>query len=122
MPAGRTPAAVRARMCHYVWRGAAQREPGLHRTLRLLLGWTTRCLKQRLDRVPKEAADMTRAPSDPVPMRIRYDTIEDETGWTVFDIFTGLPVEVLDVPQIGLPSEDAEDMAMSSASSEGRPI
>jgi len=48
---------------------------------------------------------------DPLPMRVRFDTKEDEEGWTVFDIFTGNPTEVNGVSQVGLPAEDAEDLA-----------
>lgn len=45
------------------------------------------------------------------PMNERYDTREDEGGWTVFDIFTGQPVVIMDVPQLGLNIQDAIDLA-----------
>jgi hypothetical protein len=44
-------------------------------------------------------------------MTARYDIEQDETGWTVFDIFTGQPVLVHDVPQTGLEFDDADDLA-----------
>lgn len=47
----------------------------------------------------------------PLPMRIRFDTSEDPEGWTVVDLFTGLPAEIDGVPQVGLDAEDAEDLA-----------
>lgn len=46
-----------------------------------------------------------------LPMRVRFDTREDAEGWTVFDIFTDEPAEVNGVRQVGLPAEDAEDLA-----------
>jgi hypothetical protein len=43
---------------------------------------------------------------------IRYDIKPDATGgWTVFDITTDLPAEVEGYIQIGLPFEDANDLA-----------
>lgn len=43
--------------------------------------------------------------------KIRYDMRKekDET-WTVFDIFTGEPAEVNDVPQEGLEMEQSDDL------------
>lgn len=46
-----------------------------------------------------------------LPMRVRFDTREDAEGWTVFDIFMGDPAKVSGVLQVGLPAEDAEDLA-----------
>lgn len=41
----------------------------------------------------------------------RYDMQQEKDGtWTVFDIFTGLPAEVNDVPQDGLEMEQADDL------------
>ncbi|MEB2845910.1 hypothetical protein [Endobacterium cereale] len=41
----------------------------------------------------------------------RYDMREEDDGsWTVFDIFSGLPAEVNDVPQDGLEMEQADDL------------
>ncbi len=44
-------------------------------------------------------------------MAARYDLKQDHAGWTVYDIFTGLPVLVRDVPQTGLDIQDADDLA-----------
>lgn len=44
-------------------------------------------------------------------MNERYDIREDDEGWTVFDIFTGRPVVIMDVPQTGLDIQDASDLA-----------
>jgi hypothetical protein len=44
-------------------------------------------------------------------MNERYDIREDDDGWTVFDIFTGQPVVIMDVPQVGLDIQDANDLA-----------
>jgi hypothetical protein len=44
-------------------------------------------------------------------MTARYDIRSETTGWTVYDIRTGLPAMVNDVPQTGLPLEDADDLA-----------
>jgi hypothetical protein len=44
-------------------------------------------------------------------MAARYDIRQDDEGWTVYDIFTGLPALVQDVPQTGLDMEDADDLA-----------
>lgn len=46
-----------------------------------------------------------------VAMSQRYDTKPDEEGFTVFDIFTGRPVVILEVPQVGLNLQDANDLA-----------
>jgi len=40
----------------------------------------------------------------------RYDIREDESGWTVFDIFTGEPVVISLVPQTGLDIQDADEL------------
>lgn len=44
-------------------------------------------------------------------MIARYDCREDAFGWTVFDIWTGEPVIVHDVPQIGLDIQDADELS-----------
>jgi hypothetical protein len=44
-------------------------------------------------------------------MAARYDIQTDPSGWTVYDINTGLPAEVKGVVQIGLSMEDADDLA-----------
>ena len=41
----------------------------------------------------------------------RYDLREDAEGWTVFDIWTGEPVVVGMVLQIGLDIQDADELA-----------
>ena len=41
----------------------------------------------------------------------RYDVRPDDDGFTVFDVFTGQPVVIHDVPQSGLRIEDANDLA-----------
>jgi hypothetical protein len=41
----------------------------------------------------------------------RYDIREDWEGWTVFDLFTGEPVAISDVPQTGLNIQDADELA-----------
>lgn len=46
-----------------------------------------------------------------LPMRVRFDILQDAEGWTVVDIFTGLPVDVDGVPQIGMSIFDADDLA-----------
>jgi len=41
----------------------------------------------------------------------RYNLRQEDDGtWTVFDIFTGLPVEVNEVEQVGLEMEQADDL------------
>ncbi len=41
----------------------------------------------------------------------RYDLRQEPDGtWTVYDIFTGMPAEVNDVPQFGLEMEKADDL------------
>lgn len=43
--------------------------------------------------------------------KIRYDMRKEKDGtWTVFDIFTGEPAKVNDVPQEGLEMEQADDL------------
>ena len=44
-------------------------------------------------------------------MTARYDIRSESNGWTVYDIRTGSPAMVNDVPQISLPLEDADDLA-----------
>lgn len=45
------------------------------------------------------------------PSEARYDMRDEPDGtWTVFDIFTGLPAVVDDVPLIGLEMEEADDL------------
>ena len=44
-------------------------------------------------------------------MASRYDIREDNDGWTVFDIFTGQPVVIGLVPQVGLDIQDADELA-----------
>jgi hypothetical protein len=44
-------------------------------------------------------------------MAARYNIREDDMGWTVYDIFTGQPARVHDVPQTGLDIQDADDLA-----------
>jgi hypothetical protein len=44
-------------------------------------------------------------------MATRYDIQQDHKGWTVFDICTGQPVHIRDVPQTGLHIQDADDLA-----------
>ena len=44
-------------------------------------------------------------------MNERYDIREDYEGWTVFDIFTGQPVVIAKVLQVGLEIQDANDLA-----------
>ena len=44
-------------------------------------------------------------------MTRRYDIRTDGKGWMVFDIFTGQPVVILEVPQVGLNVKDARDLA-----------
>lgn len=41
----------------------------------------------------------------------RYNLRQEDDGtWTVFDIFTGLPVEVNEAEQVGLEMEQADDL------------
>ena len=44
-------------------------------------------------------------------MNERYDIKRDDEGFTVFDIFTGKPVVIMEVPQVGLDIQDASDLA-----------
>ncbi len=44
-------------------------------------------------------------------MNERYDIKPDDEGFTVFDIFTGKPVVIMEVPQVGLEIQDASDLA-----------
>jgi hypothetical protein len=43
-------------------------------------------------------------------MQGRYDMRKEGDGWTVFDRFTGWPASVNGVEQVGLPTEDADDL------------
>ncbi len=44
-------------------------------------------------------------------MPCRFDLREDETGWTVYDVFSGWPAVVKGVAQTGLDVQDASDLA-----------
>ena len=44
-------------------------------------------------------------------MAARYDIKQNDEGWTVYDIFTGMPALVHEVPQTGLDWADADDLA-----------
>lgn len=44
-------------------------------------------------------------------MPARYDIRTDPNGWTVYDTATGFPAEVNCATQVGLPIEDADDLA-----------
>lgn len=44
-------------------------------------------------------------------MTTRHEIRADGTGWTVFDVFTGQPVVIHEVPQTGLRIEDAQELA-----------
>ena len=44
-------------------------------------------------------------------MAARYDIRSEINGWTVYDIRTGSPAMINDVPQTGLPLEDADNLA-----------
>jgi hypothetical protein len=44
-------------------------------------------------------------------MTARYDIRSEDNGWTVYDTRTGSIALVNDVPQNGLPLEDADDLA-----------
>ena len=44
-------------------------------------------------------------------MNERYDIRPDDEGCTVFDIFTGKPVVIMEAPQVGLDIQDASDLA-----------
>ena len=44
-------------------------------------------------------------------MIARYDLREDDHGWTVFDMWTGVPVVYRGMPQIGLDIQDADELA-----------
>ena len=44
-------------------------------------------------------------------MKKRHDLRVDDIGWTIFDVFTGQPVVILEVPQTGLKIEDAQELA-----------
>ncbi|MDX0966450.1 hypothetical protein GOL81_25145 [Sinorhizobium medicae] len=51
------------------------------------------------------------SPTEVAMSENRYDLRQDADGtWTVFDIFTGLPARVNDVEQVGLDSEQADDL------------
>jgi hypothetical protein len=41
----------------------------------------------------------------------RYDIREEDNGWTVFDVWTGEPVVIALVPQVGLDIQDADELA-----------
>ncbi len=44
-------------------------------------------------------------------MAARYGIRPDPDGWTVYDISTDLPAEVNGFIQVGLPADDADDLA-----------
>lgn len=44
-------------------------------------------------------------------MNERYAVEQDREGWTVFDIFTGQPVVIMNVLQVGLQIQDANELA-----------
>ena len=44
-------------------------------------------------------------------MAARYDIKPEGSGWTVYDTATSQPAEVNGFVQIGLPVEDADDLA-----------
>ena len=44
-------------------------------------------------------------------MAARYDIKPDANGWTVYDTTTDLPAEVNGFIQIGLSTDDADDLA-----------
>lgn len=44
-------------------------------------------------------------------MTARFSIRPDATGWTVFDVWTGLPVEIAGAVQVGLDVEAADDLA-----------
>ena len=49
-----------------------------------------------------------------MPSRIalnRFDLRQDQEGWTVFDIWTGEPVVIAGVLQVGLEIQDADELA-----------
>jgi hypothetical protein len=52
-----------------------------------------------------------RTPTGLRTMPQRYDIREDREGWTVFDLFTGEPVVISDLPQTGLDIQDADELA-----------
>jgi hypothetical protein len=44
-------------------------------------------------------------------MATRYDIKPDPNGWTVYDVTTHLPAEVNGCIQVGLTTDDADDLA-----------
>jgi hypothetical protein len=44
-------------------------------------------------------------------MTAQYDIRSEFNGWTVYDIRTGSTAVINEVPQNGLPLEDADDLA-----------
>ena len=44
-------------------------------------------------------------------MATRYDIKPDPNGWTVYDTTTDLPAEVNGYIQVGLSTDDADDLA-----------
>lgn len=57
-------------------------------------------------------------------MACRFDLREDETGWTVFDVFSGWPAVVKGVAQTGLDIQDASDLAelLDRMADNGHPV
>ena len=74
------------------------RRQGGHRRPRYVDPWSTPSLDAR-------------RPTGSRTMPQRYDIREDREGWTVFDLFTGEPVVISDVPQTGLDIQDADELA-----------
>ena len=52
-------------------------------------------------------------------MATRYDIKPDPNGWTVYDTTTHLPAEVNGFIQVGLSTDDADDLASSNSSIAG---
>lgn len=44
-------------------------------------------------------------------MIARYDLRKDREGYTVFDVWTGAPVIIKGMPQVGLEVQDADELA-----------
>lgn len=58
------------------------------------------------------------------PRPCRYVPIKDDDGWTVLDVFTGQPVVISGVRQIGLDIQDADELAelLDHPAMKGRPL
>ena len=44
-------------------------------------------------------------------MLVRYDIRPDRTGWTIYDRLTERPAEIAGFVSVGLPLDDAEELA-----------